>query len=177
LLTVCPSQHSHHAARGRAAMSAAYRLKAPLRQLISKVPKAPRRALLIPRLLLRISACVSALRAAGSVSFPNSDTELRSGLCSSSSLTEFRKGLRAHLPSSAGIGSTPHSGVSVIASARIAIEPCKAWQEASRGFEPRSLDSESRVLTVTPRGQVMIVEVRAFTEDPRKKHEAICHEA
>ena len=25
-------------------------------------------------------------------------------------------------------------------------------QEASRGFEPRSLDSESRVLTVTPRG-------------------------
>ena len=27
--------------------------------------------------------------------------------------------------------------------------PCKA----SRGFEPRSLDSESRVLTVTPRGQ------------------------
>ena len=31
-----------------------------------------------------------------------------------------------------------------------------AWmrmgKEASRGFEPRSLDSESRVLTVTPRG-------------------------
>ena len=26
--------------------------------------------------------------------------------------------------------------------------------QASRGFEPRSLDSESRVLTVTPRGQV-----------------------
>ena len=26
--------------------------------------------------------------------------------------------------------------------------------KASRGFEPRSLDSESRVLTVTPRGQV-----------------------
>ena len=27
-------------------------------------------------------------------------------------------------------------------------------REASRGFEPRSLDSESRVLTVTPRGQM-----------------------
>ena len=27
-------------------------------------------------------------------------------------------------------------------------------RKASRGFEPRSLDSESRVLTVTPRGQV-----------------------
>ena len=26
--------------------------------------------------------------------------------------------------------------------------------KASRGFEPRSLDSESRVLTVTPRGQL-----------------------
>ena len=29
-------------------------------------------------------------------------------------------------------------------------------KKASRGFEPRSLDSESRVLTVTPRGLVMI---------------------
>ena len=28
------------------------------------------------------------------------------------------------------------------------------WRKASRGFEPRSLDSESRVLPVTPRGQV-----------------------
>ena len=28
-------------------------------------------------------------------------------------------------------------------------------RKASRGFEPRSLDSESRVLTVTPRGQVI----------------------
>ena len=28
------------------------------------------------------------------------------------------------------------------------------YKEASRGFEPRSLDSESRVLTVTPRGQL-----------------------
>ena len=27
--------------------------------------------------------------------------------------------------------------------------------KASRGFEPRSLDSESRVLTVTPRGQML----------------------
>ena len=30
------------------------------------------------------------------------------------------------------------------------------FQKASRGFEPRSLDSESRVLAVTPRGQVNI---------------------
>ena len=30
-------------------------------------------------------------------------------------------------------------------------------KEASRGFEPRSLDSESRVLTVTPRGQLLVV--------------------
>ena len=29
-----------------------------------------------------------------------------------------------------------------------------AKKEASRGFEPRSLDSESRVLTVTPRGRL-----------------------
>ena len=28
--------------------------------------------------------------------------------------------------------------------------------KASRGFEPRSLDSESRVLTVTPRGQMFV---------------------
>ena len=28
-------------------------------------------------------------------------------------------------------------------------------QEVSRGFEPRSLDSGSRVLTVTPRGQLL----------------------
>ena len=32
----------------------------------------------------------------------------------------------------------------------------RSWAEASRGFEPRSLDSESRVLTVTPRGQMTI---------------------
>ena len=31
-------------------------------------------------------------------------------------------------------------------------------QEVPRGFEPRSLDSESRVLTVTPRDQVMVLE-------------------
>jgi hypothetical protein len=30
------------------------------------------------------------------------------------------------------------------------------WQKASRGFEPRSLDSESKVLTVTPRGQLKL---------------------
>ena len=33
--------------------------------------------------------------------------------------------------------------------------PRVAEQKASRGFEPRSLDSESRVLTVTPRGQML----------------------
>ena len=32
--------------------------------------------------------------------------------------------------------------------------------EASRGFEPRSLDSESRVLTVTPRGRVLYARCR-----------------
>ena len=33
------------------------------------------------------------------------------------------------------------------------------WGEkASRGFEPRSLDSESRVLTVTPRGPLMHID-------------------
>ena len=31
--------------------------------------------------------------------------------------------------------------------------------KASRGFEPRSLDSESRVLTVTPRGQVIEIDL------------------
>ena len=31
----------------------------------------------------------------------------------------------------------------------------RSWAEASRGFEPRSLDSESRVLTVTPRGHML----------------------
>ena len=33
------------------------------------------------------------------------------------------------------------------------LDPEKS-KETSRGFEPRSLDSESRVLTVTPRGQL-----------------------
>ena len=33
-------------------------------------------------------------------------------------------------------------------------DPEKEAKETSRGFEPRSLDSESRVLTVTPRGQL-----------------------
>ena len=32
--------------------------------------------------------------------------------------------------------------------------PTEKIGKASRGFEPRSLDSESRVLTVTPRGQL-----------------------
>ena len=37
---------------------------------------------------------------------------------------------------------------------RSASEPAEITK-ASRGFEPRSLDSESRVLTVTPRGQLV----------------------
>jgi hypothetical protein len=47
---------------------------------------------------------------------------------------------------------------------------CEAMQKsccahkASRGFEPRSLDSESRVLTVTPRGQVVINTVASTYE-------------
>ena len=32
-------------------------------------------------------------------------------------------------------------------------------RKASRGFEPRSLDSESRVLTVTPRGRMLVRQV------------------
>ena len=41
------------------------------------------------------------------------------------------------------------------ASHRVAgIPTCMHALKASRRFEPRSLDSESRVLTVTPRGQV-----------------------
>ena len=31
----------------------------------------------------------------------------------------------------------------------------QSGRKASRGFEPRSLDSESRMLTVTPRGQML----------------------
>ena len=38
--------------------------------------------------------------------------------------------------------------------ARARIIGCPKYSKASRGFEPRSLDSESRVLTVTPRGQL-----------------------
>ena len=41
--------------------------------------------------------------------------------------------------------------------------PFQRKPKASRGFEPRSLDSESRVLTVTPRGQVKseVIDVRS----------------
>ena len=39
---------------------------------------------------------------------------------------------------------------------------CQHLRKASRGFEPRSLDSESRVLTVTPRGQLPDFGVGAF---------------
>jgi hypothetical protein len=38
--------------------------------------------------------------------------------------------------------------------ARARIIGCPKYSKASCGFEPRSLDSESRVLTVTPRGQL-----------------------
>ena len=38
-------------------------------------------------------------------------------------------------------------------------------KEASRGFEPRSLDSESRVLTVTPRGHVVEFESQKMSMD------------
>ena len=34
------------------------------------------------------------------------------------------------------------------------VSTSESMAKASRGFEPRSLDSESRVLTVTPRGQL-----------------------
>ena len=45
---------------------------------------------------------------------------------------------------------------------------CNWFKEASRGFEPRSLDSESRVLTVTPRGQMLtsiLVKMKAYIPD------------
>ena len=37
----------------------------------------------------------------------------------------------------------------------IGIHYAGAHEEVPRGFEPRSLDSESRVLTVTPRDQML----------------------
>ena len=39
--------------------------------------------------------------------------------------------------------------------------------KVSRGFEPRSLDSESRVLTVTPRGPVVIRRMRPIDHATR----------
>ena len=42
-------------------------------------------------------------------------------------------------------------------------------KEASRGFEPRSLDSESRVLTVTPRGQVARNQFEEVAQRPNKR--------
>ena len=51
--------------------------------------------------------------------------------------------------------------------------------KASRGFEPRSLDSESRVLSVTPRGQVIyfvcLLKTRCRVEE--RGSEAHCQEA
>ena len=41
-------------------------------------------------------------------------------------------------------------------------------QEVPRGFEPRSLDSESRVLTVTPRDQMMYVRKAKTLANARK---------
>ena len=40
-------------------------------------------------------------------------------------------------------------------------------KKTSRGFEPRSLDSESRVLTVTPRGPVVIRRMRPIDHATR----------
>ena len=40
-------------------------------------------------------------------------------------------------------------------------------KKASRGFEPRSLDSESRVLTVTPRGRLKTMSRRALYRGAR----------
>ena len=48
-------------------------------------------------------------------------------------------------------------------------EVTQCHKEASRGFEPRSLDSESRVLTVTPRGQVARRRFAAFAQSPNKR--------
>ena len=36
------------------------------------------------------------------------------------------------------------------------VRSARYWQKAWRGFEPRSLDSESRALAVTPRGQLKL---------------------
>lgn len=47
--------------------------------------------------------------------------------------------------------------------------------KASRGFEPRSLDSESRVLAVTPRGQVIVLAERTqryANGSPQPQHTA-----
>ena len=44
-----------------------------------------------------------------------------------------------------------------------------AGKEASRGFEPRSLDSESRVLTVTPRGQLLIFRKKEVVVESKSK--------
>jgi hypothetical protein len=38
------------------------------------------------------------------------------------------------------------------------------WQKVPRGFEPRALDSESRALTVTPRGRLKLVAFCAPTQ-------------
>ena len=50
-----------------------------------------------------------------------------------------------------------------------------AEQETSRGFEPRSLDSESRVLTVTPRGHVQ-THARTYKHARARLHPPHTHE-
>ena len=59
--------------------------------------------------------------------------------------------------------------------------PTRNKEQASRGFEPRSLDSGSRVLTVTPRGHVHMIIKLAASEDNLFKavirltrNEAVC---
>jgi hypothetical protein len=43
------------------------------------------------------------------------------------------------------------------------VRSARYWQKAWCGFEPRSLDSESRVLAVTPRGQFKLAAICAPT--------------
>ena len=43
------------------------------------------------------------------------------------------------------------------------VRSARYWHKASRGFAPRSLDSESRVLAVTPRGQFKLAAFGAPT--------------
>ena len=57
-----------------------------------------------------------------------------------------------------GEGPCPAEDSLVLSPAHVYSEHCsgEGWHKVSRGFEPRSLNSESRVLTVTPRDQLTI---------------------